>query len=402
MVCPVTHSGLPHHTPRPSQPAPSLTAVACVAPTLPPARTETCPAFPTTTLLDRHFLLSHPSTAPPLVLSPIPAVSLSPPPWCRPGGYLAALDAAGGGRYGGPSKKREQGQKGDKRVGECRSREESVHVSLSSVVQPFISRHRPSSLSPPPPPATPACWSDVPTDIITLVLACLPPHDIQATLLVCAAWSTGFSHGLVSLRPRFLAVPRLAARFPALARLDLAACRRVTDGDVIALAASLPKLSALSLSGAEGVTDGGVAALHGLTGLASLSVYNCCRVRKPHSEESGAVGRRSPRSACVAAPPLLPPPPERSIPSSPFSLHPSPHPLRSPTRVPPPSPCAPPCATWTPRVRSPSAPTASGPWRPAWPPSPRSAQAGARASPPLGTRGPLRWRPWARACWTLT
>ena len=127
----------------------------------------------------------------------------------------------------------------------------------------------------------------MPTDIIALVLARLPPHDVQATLLVCAAWSTGFSHGLASLRPRVLAVPRLAARFPALARLDLAACAGVGDGQVAALAAALPRLGALSLGGAEAVTDGGAASLAGLTRLTSLSVYNCCRVRVCERERQG-------------------------------------------------------------------------------------------------------------------
>lgn len=115
---------------------------------------------------------------------------------------------------------------------------------------------------------------------MTLTLARLAPPDVQATLLVCKAWSAGFSHGLVSLRPRLLAVPRLAARFPALARLDLGACAgSVRDGDVDALVGGLPRLASLSLAGAEGVTDAGVGALPGLAGLTSLSLYNCSRVR---------------------------------------------------------------------------------------------------------------------------
>lgn len=160
-----------------------------------------------------------------ITLPPIPPVSPGVPPWARPAGYLAALEA-----------------------------------STGSV---------PSS-----------AWPDLPNDLFTLVLSRLPPADVQAALLVCRSWLAGFSAGLASLRPRSLDVPRLAARFPALSRLDLGgpAARRVGDADVTALVAGLPRLASLSLASAEGLTDGGVAALPGLTRLTALSVYNCCRV----------------------------------------------------------------------------------------------------------------------------
>ena len=132
----------------------------------------------------------------------------------------------------------------------------------------------------------------MPTDIISLVLDRLPPHDVQATLLVCSAWSTGFSHGLVALRPRLLAVPRLAARFPALAKLDLSSCRGVGDADVLELSERTPRLVDLSLAGLEAVGDKGVGALSGLKGLTRLSVYNCCRVSEGEEKEGERAGVR--------------------------------------------------------------------------------------------------------------
>jgi len=106
---------------------------------------------------------------------------------------------------------------------------------------------------------------------------------VQATLLVCREWHAAFADGLASLRPRLLRVDRLAARFPSLQRLDLAACAgRLGDADAAALGGCgtlRRSLRALSLAGAEDLTDAGVASLaHGLTSLTSLSLANCCRV----------------------------------------------------------------------------------------------------------------------------
>ena len=126
-------------------------------------------------------------------------------------------------------------------------------------------------------------WAEAPADVLRLVVARLPLHDVQSTLLVCREWHSAFADGLASLRPRLLRVDRLAARFPSLQRLDLAACSgRLGDADAAALGSCGPlrkSLRALSLAGAEDLTDAGVASLaSGLTALTSLSLANCCRV----------------------------------------------------------------------------------------------------------------------------
>ncbi|KAK9822807.1 hypothetical protein WJX81_000986 [Elliptochloris bilobata] len=149
-------------------------------------------------------------------------------------------------------------------------------------IRSLIRQFEPMRLAAAPAGSTrrPVDWVSLPRDIMRLVAARLPPHDVQSALLACREWHDGFASGLTAMKPRVLMVERLAHRFPAVQSLDLSACRRVGDGALAALGGTLALagLRSLSLAGCEDVSDAGIAAVARLRALTHLDLRNCCKV----------------------------------------------------------------------------------------------------------------------------
>jgi hypothetical protein len=77
-------------------------------------------------------------------------------------------------------------------------------------IRALIRQFEPLRLPAAAPP--PADWTELPRDIMRLVVAALPAQDVQAALLACREWHRGFSSGLTAMRPRVFMVDRLASR----------------------------------------------------------------------------------------------------------------------------------------------------------------------------------------------
>ena len=104
-------------------------------------------------------------------------------------------------------------------------------------------------------------WASLGPDSLGACCQFLDPEDVRSVRLVCRSWSQAVGGSLECLRPVQPSVARIAARFPALRRLDLSRCRQsARDADLASLAA-LPALQALLLAGCDHLTDEAVAAI---------------------------------------------------------------------------------------------------------------------------------------------
>jgi hypothetical protein len=79
---------------------------------------------------------------------------------------------------------------------------------IRALIRQFEPLRLPAAAASPPP----ADWTELPRDIMCLVVAALPAQDVQAALLACREWHRGFSSGLTAMRPRVFMVDRLASR----------------------------------------------------------------------------------------------------------------------------------------------------------------------------------------------
>jgi len=79
---------------------------------------------------------------------------------------------------------------------------------IRALIRQFEPLRLPAAAASPPP----ADWTELPRDIMRLVVAALPAQDVQAALLACREWHRGFSSGLTAMRPRVFMVDRLASR----------------------------------------------------------------------------------------------------------------------------------------------------------------------------------------------